>query len=80
MLLRVLLSCLLAAHPTRFNNEYEVEVAARVGRVWDDDDNHDPDALDVAETVLKVSGWVWSQQGTQLCAPAANQHPAWRRP
>jgi hypothetical protein len=31
-----------------------VEVASRIARVWDDDDVLDPDAVDIAETVLKV--------------------------
>lgn len=44
----------MLADTCRFKDEYEVEVASRVARIWDDDDNHDPEANDIAETVLKV--------------------------
>jgi hypothetical protein len=44
----------MLADGCRFKDEYEVEVAARVARIWDDDDNHDPEAMEIAETVLKV--------------------------
>lgn len=38
----------------RFSHEFDVELAARmIGRCWDEDDNYDPQALDLAETILK---------------------------
>jgi hypothetical protein len=49
----------------RFHDPYEVEVAARIMRKWDDDDNPDTDAQDVADTVLKV----WKAAATAACAP-----------
>lgn len=42
--------------PARFRDPYEVEVAARIMRKWDDDDVADTDAQDIADTVLKVCG------------------------
>lgn len=51
-----------------FRSDYAVEVAARVGRVFDEDGITDPTALDIAENVLKV-----------CCACCANcsAHPKW---
>jgi len=37
-----------------FWDDYAVEVAARIGRVFDEDGISDPVALDIAENVLKV--------------------------
>ncbi len=39
-------------------SDYAVEVAARVGRVFDEDGVVDPAAIDIAENVLKVREWV----------------------
>jgi hypothetical protein len=40
----------------RFWSEFDVEVASRIGRVWDDEGVLDQTALQLAENVLKV-GW-----------------------
>lgn len=43
-----------------FFNDFDVEVAARVGRVFDSEGaNFDPSALDVAENVLKAGVAMW---------------------
>jgi hypothetical protein len=39
----------------RFLTEFDVEVASRIGRVWDVEGTLDQTALEVAENVLKVS-------------------------
>ncbi len=38
----------------RFSDEKDVEVVARVGRVWDEDGNVDQQALDLAEVILRA--------------------------
>jgi hypothetical protein len=38
----------------RFWTEFDVEVASRIGRVWDEEGVLDQTALDIAENVLKV--------------------------
>lgn len=38
----------------RFTTEFDVEIASRIGRVWDEEGVFDPTALDLAENVLKV--------------------------
>jgi hypothetical protein len=38
----------------RFWTEFDVEVASRIGRVWDMEGTLDQTALEVAENVLKV--------------------------
>lgn len=38
----------------RFLSEFDVEIASRIGRVWDEDGTLDPTALELAENVLKV--------------------------
>lgn len=38
----------------RFSDEKDVEVVARVGRVWDEDGNVDHQALDLAEVILRA--------------------------
>lgn len=41
--------------PTRFREGFDVEILARIGRVFDlDGVQNDPAALDIAENVLKV--------------------------
>lgn len=47
-----------AAPPTRrFSCEKDVEVMARVQRVWDDEGVVDLAALELGEVILKVVGW-----------------------
>jgi hypothetical protein len=41
----------------RFWSEFDVEVASRIGRVWDEEGALDETALCVAENVLKVRAW-----------------------
>jgi hypothetical protein len=43
-------------HIHRFWTEFDVEIASRIGRVWDSEGVLDQTALDVAENVLKVCG------------------------
>ncbi len=38
----------------RFLTEFDVEVASRIGRVWDEEGVPDPTSLDLAEDVLKA--------------------------
>jgi hypothetical protein len=42
----------------RFTSEFDVEVASRIGRVWDEDGVLDATATEIAENVLKVRGWM----------------------
>ena len=51
----------------RFGSEYDVEVLARIGRVWEDDVTsrlYDQAALEMAEAILKVrAGSSWGEAG-----------------
>ena len=38
----------------RFMEDFDVEVASRIGRIWDDEGVLDPTALELAENVLRV--------------------------
>ncbi len=38
----------------RFNDDKEVEIASRIGRVWDEEGNVDPQCLDLAEIILRA--------------------------
>ena len=38
----------------KFDSDFDVEVASRVARVWDEDGNLDPVAIELAETVIKA--------------------------
>lgn len=38
----------------RFSTEFDVEIASRIGRIWDEEGVMDSAALDLAENVLKV--------------------------
>lgn len=40
----------------RFTSEFDVEVASRIGRVWDEEGVVDLTAMNLAENVLKVRG------------------------
>lgn len=39
----------------RFSTEFDVEIASRIGRIWDEEGVLDAAALDLAENVLKVT-------------------------
>lgn len=41
----------------RFMEDFDVEIASRIGRVWDEEGVLDPTALDLAENVLRVGAW-----------------------
>ena len=43
-----------------FASDTDVEVISRIGRVWDEDDQLDPAALDLAENIIKVRWLGWS--------------------
>ncbi len=47
----------------RFSTDFDVEVASRVGRVWDEDFNLDQRAVDIAENVLKVRSAIKAAMG-----------------
>eukprot|EP00967_Tisochrysis_lutea_P069085 scaffold90712_cov20-Tisochrysis_lutea.AAC.2 len=68
----------------RFNNSFEVELASRVDRVWDEDGNLDAAALDLGEAVLKVRSCMgtdrqlqpWTEEAvlkSTLCARDQNR-------
>jgi len=52
----------------RFMSEFDVEIASRIGRVWDEDGVPDPTALELAENVLKV-GCIIASNRVPLCQP-----------
>lgn len=43
----------------RFTSEFDVEVASRIGRVWDEDGVLDAAATEIAENVLRVGTLCW---------------------
>jgi len=60
----------------KFDSDFDVEVASRVARVWDEDGGLDPVAIELAETVIKGG---LAQFPASPCSSSAQPDCSWPR-